>query len=169
MLPSRPGAAGILPVPCGRGPHGGKRERTVNALAQPAGPSPLVSIVIPTYNRSALLRKNLELLCDQTLPRQDYEVIVADDGSSDDTLEVVESFCDRLTLDYHYQDDLGFRAAAARNAGAKLAHAPVLVFLDTGTFPGRGYAEGHLRAHTPPAPHLGVRLTYRRPAETGEH
>lgn len=125
----------------------------MNALAQAAGPSPLVSIVIPTYNRSALLRKNLELLCDQTLPRQDYEVIVADDGSSDDTLEVVESFCDRLTLDYHYQDDLGFRAAAARNAGAKLAHAPVLVFLDTGTFPGRGYAEGHLRAHTPPAPH----------------
>lgn len=150
VLASRPGAAGIRTAVAGaRGRHEGKRERTVNATsAASGGPRPRISIVIPTYNRSGMLRKNLELLCDQTLPTEEYEVIVADDGSSDDTLDVVESFCDRLRLDYHYQEDKGFRAAAARNAGARLATSPVLVFLDTGTFPGRGFAEGHLLAHT---------------------
>lgn len=50
---------------------------------------PLVSVVIPTYNRSALLRRTLESLTLQALPAAQFEVIVADDGSSDDTCSVV--------------------------------------------------------------------------------
>lgn len=107
----------------------------------------MISVVIPTYNRATLLGHTLERLADQTVPPQDYEVIVADDGSSDATADVAKSFAPRLQLQYHFQEDLGFRAAAARNAGARLASGEVLVFLDTGTLPGPGFVAGHRDAH----------------------
>ncbi len=108
------------------------------------------SVIIPTYNRSEMLRSTLECLCAQSLPADEYEVVVADDGSSDDTRQVVDSFAGKLQAKYHFQEDLGFRAAAARNAGARLAQAPVLIFLDTGTLAGRGFVAAHLEAHTAP-------------------
>jgi GT2 family glycosyltransferase len=104
-------------------------------------------VVIPTYNRVELLRATLTSLADQTLSADAFEVIVADDGSSDPTAEVVRSFASRLTLRYTYQEDRGARAAMARNAGARIAGAPVLIFLDTGTLAGPGFVEGHLALH----------------------
>ncbi len=118
--------------------------------AAPGGRSavtPRLSVVIPTYNRCGLLAKLLEQLAAQRLPHDEFEVIVCDDGSSDATAETVESFTGRLQLKYHFQEDLGFRAGVARNAGAKLAAAPVLVFLDTGAMIGPGFLEHHLAAH----------------------
>ena len=79
----------------------------------------------------------------------EYEVVVSDDGSSDDTRAVVESFQDRVRLKYHFQEDLGFRVALARNAGARLAEAPVLVFLDCGTLAGPDFVAAHERLHAP--------------------
>jgi GT2 family glycosyltransferase len=76
-----------------------------------------------------------------------FEVVVADDGSSDDTAAVVESFRDRLSLKYYFHEDLGFRLSAVRNGGVRLATAPLLVFLDTGTFVGRNFVRAHLDAH----------------------
>jgi glycosyltransferase involved in cell wall biosynthesis len=101
----------------------------------------------------------------QTLPVDEYEVIVADDGSSDRTRSVVESFTGRLRLKYHFQEDFGFQAGGhddaaqvrdngvtqVRNAGARLASASVLVFLDCATLAGPDLLLAHLRAHTPPA------------------
>ena len=84
---------------------------------------PKLSVVIPTYNRSALLAKLLRQLAEQRLPATEFEVIVADDGSSDDTKDVVTSFADRLRIRYHFQEDLGFRAAIARN-GSKPVSTP---------------------------------------------
>ncbi|WP_151772167.1 glycosyltransferase [Streptomyces abyssomicinicus] len=110
--------------------------------------SPRASVVIPTYNRAEELRATLESLAGQSLPADEFEVIVADDGSSDATAELVRSFASRLTLRYFFQEDRGARAAAARNAGARLAGAPVLVFLDTGTLAGPGFLQGHLAHHT---------------------
>jgi GT2 family glycosyltransferase len=106
-----------------------------------------ISVVVPTYNRRDLLHQTLESLAGQRFPREQFEVIVADDGSSDDSAEVARSFSTRLRLRYHFQDDLGFRVAAARNAGARLATAPVLAFLDTGTAAGPDFVGGHLAAH----------------------
>ncbi|WP_290057318.1 glycosyltransferase family 2 protein [Amycolatopsis solani] len=111
------------------------------------GDRPRVSVVIPTYNRCEMLRTSLEHLTRQRLPAGDFEVIVADDGSSDATREVVESFADRLRVKYHFQEDLGFRAGTARNAGARLADAPILVFLDTGPLFGPDLLLRHLEAH----------------------
>ncbi|MEU1756010.1 glycosyltransferase [Micromonospora matsumotoense] len=110
--------------------------------------APRISVVIPTYNRADLLRGTLEALTAQRMPAGTVEVIVADDGSSDGTRDVVQGFTRRLRLRYHFQPDRGFRAAAARNAGARLATAPVLVFVDSGILPGPDFLSSHLEAHT---------------------
>ncbi|MFH9402253.1 glycosyltransferase [Streptomyces sp. NPDC017638] len=108
---------------------------------------PRLSVVIPTYNRESLLDRTLKSLVRQNVPVSDFEVVVADDGSSDGTAELVRSYADRLRVRYHFQEDLGFRVAAARNGGARLATAPVLAFLDTGMIVGPDWVRAHLEAH----------------------
>ncbi|GAA4689952.1 glycosyltransferase [Phytohabitans rumicis] len=108
---------------------------------------PRVSVVIPTYNRRDLLIETLGHFTRQSIPADEFEVIVADDGSTDDTKAVVDSFADRLNMKYTFQEDQGFRAGTARNAGARLADAPVLVFLDTGEMAGPDYLKHHLAVY----------------------
>jgi hypothetical protein len=93
------------------------------------------------------LAQTLRQLLRQRIGPDEFEVVVADDGSTDDTKAVVDSFADRLHMKYHFQEDLGFRAGAARNAGARLATAPLLVFLDTGQMVGPDFLAHHLAAH----------------------
>jgi glycosyltransferase involved in cell wall biosynthesis len=107
-------------------------------------------VIIPTYNASGLLCDTLRSLARQRIDPGDFEIIVADDGSSDDTREVAESFSAR----YHYQDDLGYRVGTARNAGAKLAAAPVLIFVDTGIVAGPDFVARHLAAHESGQPRM---------------
>jgi glycosyltransferase involved in cell wall biosynthesis len=111
---------------------------------------PAISVIIPTYNRRDELRQTLETLTTQEFPAAEFEVIVADDGSSDDSAEVAASFDGPLRLKYAFQADLGYRAAAARNLGARQAAAPILAFLDCGTLAGPGFVGGHLAAHSAP-------------------
>ncbi len=106
-----------------------------------------VSVVIPTYNRCDLLAKTLDRFTRQRMPAAEFEVIVSDDGSSDATRAVTRSFGGRLRVKYSFQEDLGFRAGAARNSGARLAVAPVLVFVDTGVMVGPDFLRHHLAAH----------------------
>ncbi|WP_214104006.1 glycosyltransferase [Acrocarpospora catenulata] len=106
-----------------------------------------VSVIIPTYNRSEILRETLHQLTRQSIPVDDFEVIVADDGSTDQTKAVVDSFAGRLHMKYHWQEDLGFRAGHARNAGARLAVGNLLVFLDTGAMAGPDFLRDHLAEH----------------------
>src|SRR3984957_4774552 len=108
---------------------------------------PQASVVIPTYNRSDKLSMTLDTMTEQDIDPSRFEVIIADDGSSDDTADVAKSFAGRLRLKYYYQEDEGFRAGAARNGGARLAAAPVLIFLDSGTLAGPGLVSGHLAIH----------------------
>jgi glycosyltransferase involved in cell wall biosynthesis len=89
-----------------------------------------VSIVIPTYNRKELLRKTLESLFDQTYPKDKYEIIVCDDGSSDGTEEMVKEQMKKApcVLKYYKQKNKG--AAAARNLGIKYATNEIIGFTD---------------------------------------
>ena len=57
---------------------------------------PLFSVVIPTYNRAVLLKRALESLVNQTY--KNFEVIICDDGSTDNTKEVVDSFNGKLNI-----------------------------------------------------------------------
>jgi len=91
------------------------------------GTAPAVSVVIPTYNRAALLRRALDSVRAQTFTN--WEAIVVDDYSEDETEQVVASFEDpRIRL-------VRFRSAgviaASRNYGIRLAHAPIVAFLDS--------------------------------------
>jgi glycosyltransferase involved in cell wall biosynthesis len=118
----------------------------VSAVQSKAAPN--ISVVVPTYNRAELLRATLASLTRQTITADEFEVIVADDGSSDATYEVVESFSSRLHVAYYFQEDKGFRAAAARNGGARLASSSILLFLDTGTVASPNLLYSHIKAHS---------------------
>jgi len=83
---------------------------------------PLVSIVIPTYNRSALLRSSLESLISQNYPAK--EIIVVDDGSTDET----ETICGQYPVGYFRQEKGG--VSAALNLGVDRCQGELLVFLD---------------------------------------
>ena len=113
------------------------------------------TVIVPTYNRSGLLRHTLDALTRQTLGTSRFEVIVADDGSSDDTAEVVAGYAGKLDVSYYFQPDEGYRAAAARNLGIRHARAPICVFVDSGVILHSGalaaYVETHKRATEPVA------------------
>lgn len=89
---------------------------------------PRVSVVIPTFNRARDLRRCLRSLETQTL--RDFEVLVCDDGSTDDTEQVVRD-CES-TLDLTYLPDVNWGGAAhPRNRGIARARAPFVAFLDS--------------------------------------
>jgi glycosyltransferase involved in cell wall biosynthesis len=87
---------------------------------------PHVSVIIPTYNRSRLLRLATESVLAQTYPN--IEIIVVDDGSTDDTSTVVAQCAERGQVTYIKQANQG--VAAARNTGIRVASGEYLNFLD---------------------------------------
>jgi len=89
--------------------------------------NPTVSVIIPTYNRAHLVGRAIRSVLNQTY--QDFELIVVDDGSTDNTEEVIRSFDDdRIRYIRHDQNKGG---AAARNTGIKAARGEYIAFLDS--------------------------------------
>lgn len=74
------------------------------------GAAPLVSVAISTFNRSTYLKQSIQSILVQTM--QDFEIVVVDDGSTDDTREIVSEFSD-ARIKYIFQENRGI--AAARN------------------------------------------------------
>jgi glycosyltransferase involved in cell wall biosynthesis len=101
------------------------------------------SVIVSTYNKPAYLNKVLESLADQTT--KSYEVVVADDGSGEDTRKVVEDWKKRfpVELKHAWIEDKGFRAAAARNAGVRLSKGEYLIFLDGDCVAPKDFIEQH--------------------------
>jgi len=87
--------------------------------------APLVSVVIPTYNRAKFVTKAIESVLAQTY--KDYEIIVVDDGSTDNTKEVLEPYMDKIR--YIYRENAG--VSAARNTGIRAAFGQWIAFLDS--------------------------------------
>ncbi len=87
---------------------------------------PKVSIIIPSYNCADYVRGAVDSALAQTF--HDYEIIVVDDGSSDDTREVLEAYGRESRFRYVYQENRGL--PGARNAGARASQADYLAFLD---------------------------------------
>jgi len=84
-----------------------------------------VSVIIPAFNAAAFLKEAIDSILQQTY--KDIEIIVVDDGSTDNTRSIVESFGDRII--YIHQQNSGH--AIARNTGLKRATGRYFAFLDS--------------------------------------
>ncbi|MFC2168691.1 glycosyltransferase family 2 protein [Acidobacteriota bacterium] len=92
----------------------------------------MISIIIPSYNRAELLKEAIRSVLEQDYfdggsEASRFEFIVIDDGSTDQTKAVVESFS--FPIRYRYQNHKG--VSAARNLGIKLSHGEYVAFLDS--------------------------------------
>jgi glycosyltransferase involved in cell wall biosynthesis len=94
----------------------------------------VISVIIPTLNEGEYLEKTLVALKDQSC--QDFEIIVSDSRSDDNTQEIAKKYGAKLVL----SDRLG--PAVGRNRGARIAKGEILLFLDADTIPSRAALEG---------------------------
>src|SRR5690349_14383580 len=89
---------------------------------------PRVSVVIPTYQRRLSVERTLQALSAQTMPADQFEVVVSIDGSMDGTREMLDACRTPYTLVAQWQRNRG--RAAACNRGVALARGDVIVLLD---------------------------------------
>ncbi len=88
---------------------------------------PTVSVIIPTYNRADLISRSIGSVLNQTF--KDFEVLVIDDGSTDNTENIINSFNNSRIKYIKNKKNIG--AAAARNIGIKIAKGKYIAFQDS--------------------------------------
>ncbi len=126
---------------------------------------PELSVIIPTHNRAAKLRACLEALSRQTLSAVDFEVIVVNDGSTDDTAAMLARLKTPFAL--RVVDLAQGGQCAARNAGAEIANR-ICLFLDDDIIPSPQLVAEHLKAqHTHQGAVVIGPLTTRLPEQLG--
>ncbi|MHA4812501.1 glycosyltransferase [Flavitalea flava] len=106
-----------------------------------------ISVIIPTYNRSELLSYTLDSMLGQNVSRDDFEIIISDDGSRDGTYEVVEKYKSQMNVSYVFQDDRGYRPASARNKGIRMAIGDICLLIDSGVLLGKNCLHEHICFH----------------------
>ena len=126
-----------------------------------------LSVVVPTFERRASLERLIDALGRQDLPPDRFEVIVVDDGSTDDTKAWLRAAATPFELRLAEQAHGG--PGAARNRGVALARAELIVFLDDDVVPDASLLSAHLAAHArlPGSVVIGPMLPpdgWRRPA-----
>jgi serine acetyltransferase/GT2 family glycosyltransferase len=104
-----------------------------------------LSVVVPTYDRPAQIRRLLGQLEAQTLSPSLFEVIVVDDGSPVEVAPTLSRERYRYPLSVERQENAG--SAAARQRGAERARGRLLVFVDDDMHVGPGWLQSHLNAH----------------------
>ncbi|MCX7982229.1 MAG: glycosyltransferase [Syntrophales bacterium] len=107
--------------------------------------TPSISVIIPTHNRASLLQESLESLTHQTLPKDNFEVIVIDDGSTDCTKEICHQFSSILNLRYYFQEKSNI--ASAKNLGVLVSEAPITFFFDDDDVAHKNLLLEHIKTH----------------------
>lgn len=106
----------------------------------------VLSVVIPTYNRSDILQECLDALFHQDIPDNDYEVIVVDDGSKDETQKVLDGFAAKhKNFRFLHQKNQG--QGIARNLGIQHAKGNIIVFIGDDIIVKENFLSEHLRYH----------------------
>ena len=104
-----------------------------------------LSVVIPAYNRPELLLQVLNGFANQTVSKDDYEVIVIDDGSEPTLKLVVKQFNQKMNVVYLRQPNSG--PGVARNLGVELARGEIILFNDNDDLPAPDLIAENLRSH----------------------
>lgn len=104
-----------------------------------------ISLIVTTYNAPEMLRLCLSSILTQT--RTPDEVVIADDGSTDDTRQLIKKFADRFPcpLKHAWQEDRGFRAAESRNNALRQCEGDYVVFIDGDVILERHFIADHER------------------------
>lgn len=139
------------------------RQITMGKAPSVIASEPRVSVIIPTYNCASFLPKAIESVLHQNY--KDYEIIVVDDGSKDDTYEALRPYRDRIRYT-RFQNSQGI--SAARNRGIEMAQGSFVAFLDADNW----FLPGKLASQVTTLeanPHLGlVNSGFRRVNKQGD-
>jgi glycosyltransferase involved in cell wall biosynthesis len=105
------------------------------------------TVIIPVHNDRKRFERCLAALCEQTYPRDKFEIVIIDDGSTDGLEGAVRSYLDGAGLDikYFYQENKG--PAAARNLGIKHSRGDILAFIDSDCLPRENWLEEILKGY----------------------
>jgi GT2 family glycosyltransferase/glycosyltransferase involved in cell wall biosynthesis len=114
--------------------------------AQPAEKT--ISMVMPTYNRPEQLRRTLDIYKQQSVGRDQFEIVVVDDGSRDARInqQIVQEASAALDVSFHSLD-VNQGPAAARNRGVEVARGSVIAFVGDDVEPEADMVEQHIRFH----------------------
>ena len=118
------------------------------------------SLVIPTYNRKEILKKNILSIENQACPSDYFEVIIIDDGSTDGTLLFLKEYSrnTRLNIKYFTQENAG--PASARNVGIRNASGDIIIFAGDDMLMHKDFIKNHIDFHEewPSNNHAGLGL-----------
>lgn len=112
-----------------------------------------LTITIPNWNRAWHLDRSIYLISKQTIPQEDWELIIVDDGSTDDSEEVINKYKNSdIIKNFHYIKKVNKRkkygnCAIARNIGAMAGSGDYILFTDPEVMPLPNWAEQHYLAH----------------------
>lgn len=110
-----------------------------------SGPSQALSVVVATYNGALRLPGLLDALDRQDRPTSEFEVVVVVDGSTDGSLDLLDSRHSKYGL--RVIEQLNGGRAAARNAGLRASDGDIILFLDDDMEPCSGMVGAHIRSH----------------------
>lgn len=106
-----------------------------------------VSVIIPTFNRKEILHHSIQALLNQDYPKDNYEIIIVDDGSNDGTKDTVEKYIQKnKNIKYIFQENKGFRVSKARNLGGDNAKGEILIFLNDDIIALSNLISNHVKA-----------------------
>lgn len=110
---------------------------------------PEITVIISTYNQPMWLQKVLCGYENQTVDH--FEIIIADDGSTEETKTMINEFCktSRLQIEHVWHQDLGFRKTAILNKAIPLANSNYLLFTDGDCIPRNDFVATHLKLRKP--------------------
>ena len=132
--------------------------------------TPRISVIIPTYQRPELLRKCLDALAQQTLPPEQFEVLVVDDGDEPQTALAVRRAVQETGLAIRYLAQPVRRGpAAARNRGWRVALSSLIAFTDDDCIPDSNWLKAALAGFDRGASVLTGQLTMPLPANPTAH
>ena len=105
------------------------------------------TIQLCTFNRAALLERVLDACFEQTVGPDAYEVVLVNDGSTDDTASVIARARDRATCRFVVHEQANAGLAKGRNQGIARAAGERIIFIDDDVLPLPNFVEEHLRSH----------------------